>query len=216
MMTFKKTTLLLIVIVNSSLFAKEQPNKSNIFVQKAVHEPEAINDPEKLIRSIGEAVIYIVKDDQTSYEDKRQKLKKIMQNTFALKPISRFVLARHWRRTSPEQQKAYLASFTEAMSEQYTSKFTAYHNEKFEVQKDRGYEESDGAYIVRSQVSQRNGTPIKVDWKLYQSSKNGWKVFDVYIEGVSMSLSLRNEHGTIIREKGIDGLIQHLRHQKTS
>jgi phospholipid transport system substrate-binding protein len=39
---------------------------------------------------------------------------------------------------------------------------------------------------------------------------NGWKAFDIYIEGVSMIMNYRGTFAAQIQESGIDGLIKSL------
>ena len=43
-----------------------------------------------------------------------------------------------------------------------------------------------------------------------KKNADGWNVFDIYIEGVSMVMNYRGTFGSQIQESGIDGLIKTL------
>jgi len=54
------------------------------------------------------------------------------------------------------------------------------------------------------------GTPaIPVNYEMKRNA-DGWKVFDIYIEGVSMVMNYRGTFASQIQESGIDGLIKTL------
>ena len=68
---------------------------------------------------------------------------------------------------------------------------------------------ADTDVVVKTQVSQPGGQPIPIDYSL-EKTKDGWKVFDVLIDGVSLVTNYRSSFNTEIQKSGIDGLIKSL------
>lgn len=51
---------------------------------------------------------------------------------------------------------------------------------------------------------------IAMDWRVFPT-KTGYKVLDVYVEGISLSQTKREEFASVQRSKGVEGLIQDLK-----
>jgi phospholipid transport system substrate-binding protein len=62
---------------------------------------------------------------------------------------------------------------------------------------------------VRTEVSLPDQKPIPVDFK-FEKSANGWKVYDITVEGISFINNHRNQFKAVIQKDGIDGLIKSL------
>jgi len=48
-----------------------------------------------------------------------------------------------------------------------------------------------GRAVVSSQLIRPEGPPVKVEWRL-RNGDEGWRIFDVMVEGVSMALTQRS------------------------
>ena len=68
---------------------------------------------------------------------------------------------------------------------------------------------------VRTQVKRSNGTPVPVNYSL-RATPQGWKAWDVTIEGISYVKNYRTDFGSEIAQKGIDAVIQRLEAQNAS
>jgi phospholipid transport system substrate-binding protein len=69
--------------------------------------------------------------------------------------------------------------------------------------------ETDGDVLVRTEVQQPGGYPIPINYSLYRAN-NGWKVYDVVIDNISLVTNYRASFANEIRKSGIDGLIANL------
>ncbi len=66
----------------------------------------------------------------------------------------------------------------------------------------------DDRVTVRTEIEQA-GSTIPIFYSMYKSD-SGWKVYDVVISGVSLVTNYRSTYGTIIRDQGMDSLIQQM------
>jgi phospholipid transport system substrate-binding protein len=62
---------------------------------------------------------------------------------------------------------------------------------------------------VRTQFVRPGGQPLPIDFSMHQTQE-GWKVYDITVEGVSLVLTYRSEFDAIVKQQGIDGLIKAL------
>jgi phospholipid transport system substrate-binding protein len=44
---------------------------------------------------------------------------------------------------------------------------------------------------------------------------DGWKIYDIVVEGVSLVLTYRSEFDAVVKQQGIDGLIKRLADKNT-
>ncbi|MNU42370.1 Toluene tolerance, Ttg2 [compost metagenome] len=63
--------------------------------------------------------------------------------------------------------------------------------------------------VVRTLISQSNSQPVGVDYRLEKTAQ-GWKIYDMNVEGIWLIENYRNQFAQQINQNGIDGLIQAL------
>jgi phospholipid transport system substrate-binding protein len=68
---------------------------------------------------------------------------------------------------------------------------------------------TDTTVKVRTEIELKGSAPVEISYSMYMTS-NGWKVYDVAINGVSLVTNYRSTFSQIIREDGIDSLIDQL------
>ena len=67
---------------------------------------------------------------------------------------------------------------------------------------------------VDTEIKTSNGTAVAVSYGVRKSAQ-GWKVWDVVIEGISYVKSFREDFGLEIDQKGLDALLKRLETTKT-
>ena len=165
---------------------------------------------QKFVSDMGDQAIGFLSQRGLSQSQKEEQFRVLLQNKFDMATIGRFALGRNWRSASPAQQQEYLNLFENMIVKVYASRFNEYQGEGFEVitAKDTGKRDS----LVSSYIVPNSGSKVKVDWRVRE--KNGsFKIIDVIIEGVSMSLTQRSDFASVIQRGGgnINVLLAHLR-----
>jgi phospholipid transport system substrate-binding protein len=62
---------------------------------------------------------------------------------------------------------------------------------------------------VDTEIVQPQGPPIPVQYSLALAD-GAWKVYDVVVDGVSLVINYRGSFGDVVREQGLDALIERL------
>ena len=180
--------------------------------QKAKAEQTHEAEAEQLVASVGNQIITLIKQTSISNQQKENKFRAILTKHFSLRNIAQFVLGRYWRIATPAERKKYVKLFEDVVIEHYVSQFGDYNDEALEVVKSRPGVA--GGIMVSTTIHRTDREPVKVDWFL-RPTKTGLKVFDLFVAGVSLSITQRSEYATIIRKHGgrIQGLLDEIQQQ---
>ena len=135
----------------------------------------------------------------------------LLDNSFDLPEISRFVLGPQARTMSPGGQQEFQRLFREYLVQAYSTRLAPYGGSPFRVTGSRPY---GGETVVSSQVTRSGGNPIQVDWHVIDRGGRPL-VTDVVVDGVSMKATQRSEFAAIIQRNGgqPDALVAALRQQ---
>lgn len=168
--------------------------------------------PDALVKTTAEDVLTIIKNDKDIQAGNQTKIfalaeEKILPN-FNFDRVSRIVLGKNWNGATKEQQDAFQKEFKTLLIRTYASALSKYKNQTIEYKPLRA-QPSDTEVSVKTQINQPGGQPIEVDYSLAKET-DGWKVFDIVIEGVSLVTNYRGQFNNEIRQSGMDGLIQKL------
>ena len=152
------------------------------------------------IDDLGRRTISVLETPDLSYEEARQRFRALFLEGFDTQTIGRFVLGRYWRGASEAQRSTYQQLFEDMVVETYTRRFNEYSGESLRVEGSRP--EGDNDAMVRSQiVSPNGGPPVAITWRVREQNGD-FKIVDVVIEGISMSVTQRNEFSSIIQRNG--------------
>ncbi|NOT66479.1 MAG: ABC transporter substrate-binding protein [Methylotenera sp.] len=164
--------------------------------------------PDALVKQTADDVLAIIKNDKEIQAGNQQKLyavaeEKILPN-FDFDRVSRMVLGKAWKAATPEQQAAFQKEFRSLLLRTYSVALGKYKDQTIEYKPMRA--EPDAKNVsVKTQILQPGGQPVSVDYSLVKGA-NGWKVYDIVIESVSLVTNYRSQFSNEIRQNGLDSL----------
>lgn len=163
-------------------------------------ETSAVSSPaEQFVSGLADKVLAIAGQTDASAEDTEKAYRDVLNEGFAIRHIGEFVLGRFRKKASDEEIETFMTLFQDMIVTTYSRQFSEYSDAKVEVISSR--EDTDGSQIVESRIMRESGEPIRVDWKV--GDMNGsLKVIDVLVEGVSMSVTQRQEYASVMRSRG--------------
>jgi phospholipid transport system substrate-binding protein len=168
--------------------------------------------PDALARSVTDEVLAIVRADKEIQAGNQKKMIELVEEKvaphFSFTRMTQLAMGRNWRQADSEQQKRLAAEFRTLLIRTYTSAFAQYRNQIVEYRPPR-MQPGDTDVVVQSVIRQPHGQPITVDYAM-EKTADGWKVYNVKIEGVSLIENYRNTFNTEIQKNGVDGLIRAL------
>lgn len=169
----------------------------------------------RFVQALGNTALMSLTGKNIPRKTREDRVRKILRDNFDVQAIGKFALGPYWREASDSQKKEYMDLFEDMVVKTYTTRFEDYSGQTLKV---TGSEPSGATdYIVTSQVIQKDGPPVNLQWRV-RKEDNGLRVVDVIVEGVSMSVTQRSDFASVIQGGGghVEALISHLRERKES
>lgn len=169
--------------------------------------------PDVLVKMITDDVVATLKKDKDIQAGDAKKAADLIETKivphFDFTRMARIAMARNWRSATPEQQKEIASEFKTLLVRTYSSALVNYREHQIDYKPLRAKPE-DNEVTVKSDVKPSGSTqPVTIDYEL-EKTDNGWKIYDVKVDGVSLVTTYRDTFATEVRERGIDGLIKSL------
>ena len=121
---------------------------------------------------------------------------------------ARLVLGHHWTTASDDQRQRFVKAFYKSLLNNYGDALVDFTADKLKVFPYTGDPNAPYA-TVRTQVRKNDGSQVAVNYSLHRTDQ-GWKAWDVVIEGISYVKSFRDDFEPEIDQKGLDEVITRL------
>ncbi|TYO98719.1 phospholipid transport system substrate-binding protein [Geothermobacter ehrlichii] len=157
--------------------------------------------PKEDISATVNRILDVLRDKNLDRPQRRQTLTELIKGRFDFETMSRSTLGKNWRKATPEQRQRFMELFSALLEATYLGRIEAYTDETvaYGDEKIRGKKA-----LVKTSIRSGN-TDIPIHYKLVRKT-DGWYVYDVVIEGVSLVRNFRGSYGHIIEREGFEKL----------
>lgn len=188
--------LALVSVAISPLAAAEiqtSPEQASIFVQDLGSRTVAL----------------LAKYPDSDTPEFQAQLRDLIQQSFDLNLMGRFVLGATWQTATPGQQKEYQELFALWTADSYARRLGTDRGGSLTV---IGAQPQSGTAdaVVQATIIRPDGMSIDTNLRVRESDGQ-MKIIDVTMGGVSMDVTQRDEFASVVQHKGLDGLISDLR-----
>jgi phospholipid transport system substrate-binding protein len=171
-------------------------------------------EPLEKIRQTVDDVVTVLSDETLKApertEERRQKIRQAVFQRFGFDEMAQRALAQHWRKRTPEEQKEFVALFSDLLERSYIDKIESYGGGKQNILYTKETIDKDGYASVRSEIVNKRDMNVEVEYRLLQRDGN-WAVYDVVIEGVSLVNNYRTQFNKIIMESSYENLVKQMK-----
>jgi phospholipid transport system substrate-binding protein len=122
--------------------------------------------------------------------------------------MTKLAVGKFWKNADADQQVELVVEFKKLLLNTYTGALAQYSGETIVFEPFRAEEREDRA-VVRSTFSPAAGSDVPVIYKLRE--KDGWAIYDIDVNGISLVTSYRSAFANEISNGGIAGLIETLK-----
>ncbi len=164
--------------------------------------------PRKLIDETAAEIVAILARKSEPAETRVAEIESIAYELFDFSTMSKLVLARNWRKLTPEQRVTFVKEFKRHLSHTYGTRLDRYDQERVDVYAAQVEQRNDVSVKTRIVGGQFDGAEIS--YRLRQQGEP-WKIIDVVIEGVSLVSNYRSQFQEVLNTGTIDDLIAKLR-----
>ena len=169
--------------------------------------------PDALVSKVTADVLDAIKSDKQLQAGDRKKALALAEQKILphvdFRETARLATGKAWNGATPEQQNQIVNEFRSLLVRIYSNAIDVYRGQTMKVLPVRL---SSGAteVTVRNQYLSAGQPPVPVDYAM-KKTPEGWQIYDITVDGVSLVLTYRDEFAQITRVSGIDGLIKRLK-----
>ncbi len=184
----------------------------SIGVARGADPAPAVNaqqNPGELVQEVAQNMLKDLDANRAEYQKDPSKVGALVEKHllphFDTQYAAQLVLGKHWRTATPQQRQRFIDAFYQSLLRNYGSALAEFTGDKLKVfpaNLDPGADRAS----VRTEVKRSNGTRVPVNYSLRKTA-DGWKAWDVVIEGISYVKSFREDFGAEIDQKGLDAVI---------
>ncbi|MET0102991.1 MAG: ABC transporter substrate-binding protein [Sedimenticola sp.] len=170
---------------------------------------DELEPPQQVIQGISDQLYEVLKRDRDRVMNEPGYVNRLANDILIphvdFTRVSKLVLGKHWRRATPEQQKSFSYQFQRLLVRTYATAFREF--DEWEV-KHMPIKAKAGAksLSVRTMVHRPGAQAVEVVYRM-RNGDDGWKAYDVKIEGISLVTNYRSSFAKEMRKGGMDRLI---------
>jgi len=168
--------------------------------------------PDALVRQVTADVLESIQGDAALQAGDRKKAIALAEQKVLphidFTEATRLALGSWWKTATPAQRERLSKEFRGLLVRTYANAIGGYKGQTMRVLPLRMEAGADDV-VVRNQFLRPGAPPLRVDYAMYKTPA-GWKIYDIVAEGVSLVLTYRTEFDQVVRQSGIDSLIQRI------
>lgn len=162
--------------------------------------------PDAMVKSTVDEVLTVIKQNKDKQALRQLAEQKVLPH-FNFKHMTQLAMGTSWKQANPEQQQALENSFRTLLVNVYTSALSVSSSGNQTVEIKPGPKSDGDEVTVKTVVKDPGKQPLAVDYHM-EKSADGWKVYDVVVENLSLVTNYRGTFSTEVARSGIDGLIK--------
>ena len=178
------------------------------FLLSALIAPAAEVAPDALVKSNVDEVLSVIKQskDRRILNDLAEK--KVLPH-FDFQAMTQLAVGKSWREASEDQQRRLEHAFRSLMVNTYTAALHQANVGDAKVEVKPAPVKPEQTDVTVKTVATTGGKPVAIDYRMKRTA-NGWKVYDVVVENLSLVTNYRDSFSAEIGRSGIEGLIKTL------
>ena len=144
-----------------------------------------------------------------SPEERVAKLESLFQETFDVEKISKLVIAEGETSPTPAQLSEFRFLFGRYVAMLCAGWLSGFSGQDLVVSD--GTVPADGQGLIKAEIRREAPEePIRVDFRVRDTGE-GYRIYDVLVEGISLVMTKRDEIRSLIRREGMDRMLARLR-----
>jgi phospholipid transport system substrate-binding protein len=181
-------------------------------VPAAAAQSAAQDSPSQVIETAANGLLQALNADREMYRKNPSKVQALVDQ-YILPHVdtgfaAQLVLGKYWRKATPQQRDRFVNAFYHSMLNNYGTAIVEFTSNTLKVFPTKVSPGSQNA-TVRTEMARTSGPPVNVNYYMHMTPQ-GWKAWDVVIDGVSYVMSYRQDFGSQIDQQGIDAVINRL------
>lgn len=166
-------------------------------------------DPVTIVRDVSTHILEVLDSRRAEFTESPELLtdvvRKYLLPMIDLEYSARLILGRSGRGISPEQLRTFSEAMSNVLIQRYSENLLEFScDELMQVMPMKG-KNTDKLTRVRTRIRLTRGGFVPVDFAFHKTDE-GWRTFDVTVEGISYVITFRNQISPRVQAEGIDNV----------
>jgi phospholipid transport system substrate-binding protein len=163
-------------------------------IEDAPKSLAATSDPASFVSDLASRALAPMPNEDTAAA-RQERFRQLFRQYFDVEACARSALGPHWLRATAQQRQDFVGLYEDYVVIGYSTALRTLGGESFKV---LGSQPDKGRAIVTSRIEINGAAPIRVDWQL-NPTKDGYKVIDLIVNGISMAAKQHSELVSVIQ-----------------
>ena len=187
-----------------------------LVVSVAAQPAQAEQQPDTLLRETIEQLLDELRSNRPKYEADKCHLYSLVNDLvlpqFAVDKTVRLILGKHFKAASPEMRSRFTDAFMKMMIRTYATAMFDYTEQGLVPPPPEILELNESAVtaLLRQRVPVSEQAPVLVDYVMWRSKDDHWRILDIRIDHVSLVMAYRLQYDPMVKAKGLEALIHRL------
>ena len=194
--------------------APSRATPTDVTVPATVNPREA---PHELMAALSTRLLALLDRDRSRIQRQPELIlplvDELLSPHFDAEYTARLVLGTYWRDATPEQRQRFASALYRTLLWTYAGAVAEWTPDRLRILPQRGDPDA-LQVVVRTEVARPGASIVPVDYRLHRTT-DGWKVFDVVVDGVSYVRTYHDDIEGEVGRKGLDAAIERLEKRRT-
>jgi len=168
--------------------------------------------PSEVVSDAAQGMLSALEKDRDAYRHDSKKVADLV-NTYLLPHFdtersARIVLGQYWRTATPVQRQSFIDAFYHSLLTNYGNALVEFTADRLKIYPTK-VDPDARLSTVRTEVAKGNGDKVSVNYYM-SKTQQGWKAWDVVIDGVSYVNSYREDLAPQLEKQGLDAVTKRL------
>ena len=169
------------------------------------------SSPGDVVRDIVDRVLQVLDDSNLTEDQKQQTIYTIASSNIDFREMSQRILAVNWRQASDTDKERFVSLYEKILLGDYWTRIRNYSGER--VQYLSVSIEQENYATVDTVITHPDGeVEIPITYRMLMRDGQ-WFAYDFLVEGLSLVQNYRREYLAIIKNSGMEGLLQYMETQ---
>jgi phospholipid transport system substrate-binding protein len=168
--------------------------------------------PSDVIQTAAQGMLGELDKDRAGYQKDPSKINALVSKYllphFDSEFSAQLVLGQYWKTATADQRKRFIDAFYKSLLNNYGAALADFTADRLKVFPSTA-DATAGRATVRTEVKRSSGDRVSVNYYMRKTA-DGWKAWDVVIDGISYVNSYREDFKPQIESQGLDAVIKRL------
>lgn len=185
----------------------------SLLITLALPTQAQTGNPKELVKSVSDVVLKEILDNKEKLDQGPAFLLGLVETHMLpiidQERMAKMALGKHWKNIDEAQQQNFIEGFKRLMIKTYAGAFKAYTGQEVTYGETK-FNKTGSKAIVSSAIQMAGGSPINLQYRLYQNKEGKWMVYDANLAGLGVLKTYRMQFAEQIQKDGIDKTIENL------